>query len=134
MHFLTLLAQEDDAGGGAALLQLAIFLLIPVAMYFLLIRPQRRRVREQQALQSQLEVGDEIITTSGVYGFITGFEDDRIWLEIDEDVQIRIARAAVQGKVDTSATSSAPPPAASAPARDAAETEAAATERDSDGE
>jgi preprotein translocase subunit YajC len=132
MHFLTLLAQEDDAGGGGALLQLAIFLLIPVAMYFLLIRPQRRRAREQQALQTQLEVGDEIITTSGVYGFITGFEDDRIWLEIDEDVQIRIARAAVQGKVDTSATSSAPPP--SAPARDAAETETAATERDSDGE
>jgi preprotein translocase subunit YajC len=134
MHFLTLLAAEDDAGGGAALLQLAIFLLIPVAMYFLLIRPQRRRVREQQALQSQLEVGDEVITTSGVYGFITGFEDDRIWLEIDEDVQIRIARAAVQGKVNTSATSSSAPPATSTPAREAAETEPAATERDSDGE
>ncbi len=135
MHFLTILAAEsDDSGGGAALLQLGIFLLIPVAMYFLLIRPQRRRMREQQALQSQLEVGDEVITTSGVYGFITGFEDDRIWLEIDDDVQIRIARAAVQGKVDTSGTASAPPETTGRRDADTAGDEAATAERDADKE
>ncbi len=51
----------------------------------------------------RLEVGDEIVTNSGIYGFITGFEnDDRVWVEIDDDVQIRIARAAIQGKTDTS--------------------------------
>lgn len=134
MHLLTILAAEsDDSGGGAAaLLQLGIFLLIPVAMYLLLIRPQRRRMREQQALQSQLEVGDEVITTSGVYGFITGFEDDRIWLEIDDDVQIRIARAAVQGKVDTSATASAQP--ASTAAREADADGITTSEPDADGE
>jgi preprotein translocase subunit YajC len=48
-----------------------------------------------------LEVGDEVITTSGVYGTITGEDGPgRFWLEIDDDVQIRIARAAIQGKVD----------------------------------
>lgn len=132
MHFLTILAAEDDSsGGGAALLQLGIFLLIPVAMYFLLIRPQRRRMREQQALQSTLEVGDEIITTSGVYGFITGFDEDRVWVEVDEDVQIRVARAAIQGKVDTSGSAAAPVTGG----RDAAATEeASATDRDADGE
>jgi preprotein translocase subunit YajC len=61
-------------------------------------------MREQNALQSSLEVGDEVITTSGVYGFITGFEEDRVWLEIDEDVQIRLTRSAISGKVSTSAT------------------------------
>ena len=41
------------------------------------------------------------MTTSGLYGFITGFDGDIVWLEIDDNVQIRVARAAVQRKVDT---------------------------------
>jgi len=102
MNFLMILAESDGGGGGAAIVQLGILLLIPLALYFLMIRPQRRRMREQQTLQSGLEVGDEIVTTSGVYGFITGFDEDRVWLEIDEDVQIRLARAAISGKVNTS--------------------------------
>lgn len=103
MHFLTTLATEESSGGGgAAVAQLGILLLIPVAMYFLMIRPQRRRMREQAAMQSSLDVGDEIITTSGMFGFITGFDEDRVWVEIDDDVQIRVARAAIQGKTDTS--------------------------------
>ena len=117
---LNLLA-NSGGGGGAAIAQLGILLLIPLAMYFLMIRPQRRKARDQQALQSALQVGDEIMTTSGVYGFITGFEEnDRIWLEIDEDVQIRVNRAAIQGKVDTSASGTdvrpEPPKSAAPPA------------------
>jgi preprotein translocase subunit YajC len=103
MHLLSTLASSDDGGnGGAAIVQLGILLLIPLALYFLMIRPQRRRMRDQQTLQSSLEVGDEIITTSGLYGFITGFDDDRVWLEVDEDVQIRVSRGAISGKVNTS--------------------------------
>jgi preprotein translocase subunit YajC len=108
MH-LNLLA----SGGGGSIASLGLLLLIPVAMYFLMIRPQRRRMREQAAMQSELEVGDEVITTAGVYGFITGFDEDRIWLEIDDDVQVRISRAAIQGKVDTSGFSNEPKPPAS---------------------
>ena len=94
-----LIAQESSSGGGGAIIQLGILLLIPFAMYFFMIRPQRRRMREQQELQRSIEVGDEVITTSGVYGIITGEDgDSRFWLEIDDDVQIRIARAAVSGK------------------------------------
>jgi preprotein translocase subunit YajC len=101
-HVLSILAVEESSGSGsAAVVQLGIFLLIPVAMYFLLIRPQRRRQREQAAMQSAIDVGDEVMTTSGLYGFITGFDGDIVWLEIDDNVQIRVARAAVQRKVDT---------------------------------
>jgi preprotein translocase subunit YajC len=106
MHVLTILAAEDTGGGSGALIQLGILLMIPLAMYFLMIRPQRRRARDQQSMQSSLEVGDEVLTTSGIYGFITGFEDDRIWIEIDDDVQIRVNRGFVQGKVDTTGASS----------------------------
>ena len=110
MHVLTILAGDDNSSaGGAAFISFGILLLIPLAMYFLMIRPQRRQMRDQQSMQSTLEVGDEVLTASGIYGFITGFEDDRVWIEIDDDVQIRVNRAFVQGKVDTGGTADAPP-------------------------
>src|SRR5690349_20638840 len=68
-------------------------------MYFVLIRPQKRRQREQAELMAGIDVGDEVVTTSGIYGFVTAKEDDKFWLEIDQDVQIRIAKAAIQGKI-----------------------------------
>jgi preprotein translocase subunit YajC len=102
MQLLSILAAESSGGGASSLFSFGFLLLIPVGMYFLLIRPQRRRQRAQQELQSSLEVGDEVMTASGIYGFITGFEDDRVWIEIDEDVQIRVNRGFLQGKVDTS--------------------------------
>lgn len=103
----SLLAAEKNSGGSA--LSLLFLPLMLVGAYFLLIRPQRRRQREQQSLQSALAEGDEVITTSGMYGFITGFDGDIVWLEIDDDIQIRVSRQAVQRKVDTSGRDAAAP-------------------------
>ena len=111
MTALSILAQESDGGGGGGITSLLVLLLIPFAMYFFLIRPQRKRMKDQAAVQSSLGVGDEVITSSGVYGFITGEEDGLFWLEIDDDVQIRIARAAIQGKVDADDVSEPQPEA-----------------------
>ncbi len=98
--FASQILAGSDSGGGGSILSLGILLLIPFAMYFFMIRPQRRRMKEQQALQSSLEVGDEIVTTSGIYGQITGEDGpNRFWIEVDDDVQIRVARAAIQGRV-----------------------------------
>lgn len=105
MHLSLILAAESSN----PLPSLIIFMLIPVAMYFLLIRPQRRRQREAVALQSAIEVGDEIMTTSGVYGFVTSFDGDIAWLEIDDNVQIRIAKQSIQRKVDTAKGETAVP-------------------------
>ena len=101
MHLFSIIA-ADSGGGGGSFLSIGVLLLIPVAMYFLLIRPQRRRQRAAQEMQSSLDVGDEVMTASGIYGFITGFEDDKVWIEIDDDVQIRVNRGFLQGKVDSS--------------------------------
>jgi preprotein translocase subunit YajC len=102
VQLATLVASADDSGG-SILISLIPFLLIGVVMYLLLIRPQRKRMRDQADLQRSVGIGDEVVTTSGVYGFITGEDGpQRFWLEIDENVQIRISRAAVQQKVDTS--------------------------------
>jgi preprotein translocase subunit YajC len=119
MHFLSILASGDDSSG-SPLPSLILLALIPLALYFFMIRPQRRRVRDQQALQRSIGVGDEVVTTSGIFGFITGEDGDKFWLEIDDDVQIRIARVAIQNKVDTSAAAdtTATTPAASADKHD----------------
>lgn len=109
MSPLSLLAASSSSNSGSSFVSLIMILLIPVAMYFLLIRPQRRRQREQVALQKAIEVGDEIMTTSGLYGFVTAFDGDIAWLEIDDNVQIRIARQAIQRKVDTSKGETAVP-------------------------
>lgn len=111
---LALVAATNNSGNPIGLL--LPFAIMGVAMYFLLIRPQKRRQREAANLQSSIEVGDEIMTTSGVYGFVTSFEGDIAWIEIDDDVQIRIARQAIQRKVDTSKGETAVPTDKDAPA------------------
>lgn len=115
VHLASLIA-ADSSGGGSALGLLLPFAIMGIAMYFLLIRPQKRRQRQTAELQQSIEVGDEIMTTSGVYGFVTSFEGDIAWIEIDDDVQIRVARQAIQRKVDTSKGETAVPTDKDAPA------------------
>ena len=69
--------------------------LIMGVFYFLLIRPQRRRMKEQTSMQSSLRAGDAIITTSGMYRFLTGFDGDIVWLDVPYPLPIRVARAAL---------------------------------------
>ncbi len=64
-------------------------------MYALLIRPQQKRVREQQALVRETEVGDEVMTSSGIYGIVTELEDDTLLIEVAEGIEMRMARGAV---------------------------------------
>ena len=98
----TIFANADS--GGSSILSFLFLPLILVAMYFLMIRPQRKRMRDQQDLQKSVEVGQDVVTTSGGFGTITGEDGpNRFWLEIDDDVQIRIARAAIQNVTDLEA-------------------------------
>jgi len=91
---------EPEPASGGGLLSFAIIPLMLLAMYFLIIRPNSKKRKEQVALQSALAVGDEIMTTGGIIGTITGEDGPtRFWLEIDDDVQIRIARGGVQGRI-----------------------------------
>ena len=109
MHVLSILAADTKSGSGSLAGLFVPMLLIGAAMYFLMIRPQRRKMRTQTQLQSSIDVGDEVMTTSGMYGFVTLLEGDIAWLEIDDNVQIRIARQALQRKVDTSKGDTAVP-------------------------
>lgn len=77
------------------LLGLLPLLLIVVFFYLLLIRPARARQREALQLQRSLSVGQEVMTTSGLYGRVSAIEDEVVVLETAPGVTSRWSRAAV---------------------------------------
>jgi preprotein translocase subunit YajC len=77
-----------------------IFILVLLAlMWFLLIRPQRRRQTEAQRLVDSLAVGKEVVTAGGLYGTITALEEDEVRIQIADGVEVRVAKRAVAGVV-----------------------------------
>ena len=82
---------------GPFLLLAGTFLL----MWVLFILPQQRRLRAHQAVVRSLQVGDEVMTTAGLYGTITELDDDAdvVHLEIAEGTVVRLARGAVANRV-----------------------------------
>ena len=79
---------------------LLIIALLFALFWFMLIRPQRSRAREQQELIRSLEPGDEIVTTGGLYGVITQVDGDVLHVEIADGLAVRTARSAVAGIVE----------------------------------
>ncbi|HEY5887638.1 MAG TPA: preprotein translocase subunit YajC [Acidimicrobiales bacterium] len=77
---------------------MANLILLPLffaVFYFLLIRPQQKRAKEHADLISSLEVGDDILTTGGLYGTVTTIDGQIAELEIADGVVVRIQRSAV---------------------------------------
>jgi preprotein translocase subunit YajC len=75
-----------------------IFIIaILILMWFLLIRPQRRRQVESQRLIDSLVEGQEVVTAGGLYGTITQLYEDEARLEIAEGVEVRVAKRAIAG-------------------------------------
>ena len=93
-------------------LLLPVYIIIFVALiYFVGIRPQQKRRKEMELLSSSLGVGDEVITTGGIYGIVSEMEEGgTILLQIAEDVDIRIAQTSVARKTggDLAATAGEP--------------------------
>jgi preprotein translocase subunit YajC len=95
--FGTYLAATTTSSSGSGFLTLAPLLLMGVVGYFLLIRPQQRRVRAQQALQRSIEEGDEVLTTAGVYATVVEIDEDdgTVVLEIAPGTRIKAVRGAI---------------------------------------
>jgi preprotein translocase subunit YajC len=72
------------------------------AMYFLLIRPNRRRRQQVAEMQSTIGLGDEILTIGGLYGVVTDLGDERVQIEVSPGVTNTYARSAI-GQIITSA-------------------------------
>ncbi|HEX74030.1 MAG TPA: preprotein translocase subunit YajC [Dehalococcoidia bacterium] len=67
-------------------------------MYFLMIRPQRKRQKEHQQLMEELKRGDRVITAGGVYGVIETISDDSVVIKVESGATMRVARNSVAGK------------------------------------
>lgn len=81
------------------LVQTAIFLVLMVAVfYFMLIRPQRKRQLEHLRLISDLKRGDKVITNSGICGVLKKVERDRVWLEVEEGVTLKMVKDSILEK------------------------------------
>jgi preprotein translocase subunit YajC len=98
---LTILAGEvADQGGSAWQVLIVYALIIGALFYFLMIRPQRTRVRRHEELVRSLEVGDEITTIGGIYGRIEAIDDTSAVIQVEGGGRLRVARRALAGKVD----------------------------------
>ncbi|MDR0536360.1 MAG: preprotein translocase subunit YajC [Puniceicoccales bacterium] len=73
------------------------FVLIVVAFYFLLIRPQRQREKEIRKRQSELKTGDNVLTTAGIYGKVVTISGEKVTLQIGEGVRVVFQRQAIVG-------------------------------------
>ncbi|ASW54654.1 preprotein translocase subunit YajC [Plantactinospora sp. KBS50] len=77
-------------------------------MYFMMIRPQQKRRREAEQMQSQIGPGDQVVTIGGLHGTVTGVDDETVMIEIAPGVQTRYARPAIARVVSPTTAESAP--------------------------
>ncbi len=75
------------------------FILMFVVFWFFLIRPQQKKLKEQQEMQDKLEKGVEVVTNAGIFGRITGVADKVVTLEIANNVRIKILKSQISSAV-----------------------------------
>lgn len=94
-------AAAPVSGMSAMISQLVVLVGVIVLMYFMLIRPQRKREKEAKAMIAALKVGDKVVTIGGIMGKVTKVKDDYVILEtgsvgnVNEKSYIRIARNSI---------------------------------------
>jgi len=88
---------QDASGAGSIVMQLLPLLLIFVVFYFLLIRPQQKKMKEHKAMLTSLKRGDRVITSGGILGEIKLVKDnsDEVEVEIAPNVRVTIVRGTI---------------------------------------
>jgi preprotein translocase subunit YajC len=90
-------AQTAPGGaGGMDLLNMLPIVLMFVLLYFLLLRPQMKRAKEQKQMIASLQKGDEVITSGGALGRVGKVSDNYVSLEIAPNVEITVQKSAIQ--------------------------------------
>lgn len=89
-----------DAGGSGGFASLIPLVLIMVIFYFLLIRPQQKKLKEHRNLVNEIKKGDTIVTSGGLYGKIIDVKDDVLKIEIADGVRVNVKRDTIAGLAD----------------------------------
>jgi len=94
---------EGAAGQGSGFASLIPLILIMVIFYFLLIRPQQKKLKEHRNLVDELKRGDKVLTAGGLFGKVIDVKDDIIKLEIADGVRVNVKRDTIAGLTDIAA-------------------------------
>lgn len=89
-------AQAAAPAGTDPIMTFLPMVAIFIAFYFFLIRPQQKRAKETRAMLSALQVGDEIVISGGIAGKVKKLSDNYLDLEVADNVELKVQRAAVQ--------------------------------------
>ena len=94
------LAQTEAPGAGGGPWQMLLLMgAVFIGMYALVIYPQRKQQREHEAMLRQIQRGDQIITSGGIHGKVTGVADDVLTVEIADRVRIKVSRSSIGVRV-----------------------------------
>ncbi|MBQ6298859.1 MAG: preprotein translocase subunit YajC [Bacteroidales bacterium] len=97
LFMITFLQAQGQAGqaGGGGLTMLLMLALIFVVMWLFMIRPQQKRQKQLNEFRNNLSKGDKVVTVGGIYGTIVEVNDNKVLLEIDKDVKIKVDKASL---------------------------------------
>ena len=82
-------------GAGAAFAQFIPLILIFAIMYFLMIRPQQKRVKQHREMVAAVKKGDQVVTSGGIIGKVASVRDEELEVEIATGVRVRVVRSTV---------------------------------------
>lgn len=99
MNIAYAMGSQGAAAGGNQWMSFLPLILLFVVFYFLLIRPQQKRAKQQKLFIENLKKGDEVVTSGGLYGKITGITDNTVTIEIAEKVRVRVVKSAVAQQI-----------------------------------
>ena len=85
-------AANGPGGGTAALVQFAPLVFIFVIFYFLMIRPQQRRLKSHRAMVDAVKKGDTVVTAGGLIGKVTSVRDDEVDVEIAAGTKVKVVK------------------------------------------
>ncbi len=91
------LGGAGGAPGGGMMGSLLPLLLMFVVFYILLIRPQQKRTKQHKELLNSLKKGDEVVTSGGLFGKVTGITENVVTLEVADKVRIKLQRGNISG-------------------------------------
>lgn len=96
MQMISLILAQAPAGSPTSgIMNFLPFIFIFVIMYFVLLRPQMRRQKEQQKLVSSLKTGDRVVTNGGIHGLISNVKETTVIVKVADNVKIEIEKSAV---------------------------------------
>ena len=92
----SVLAEASGASTGSLLMTFIPLVLIFVFFYFLILRPQKKQEKQDQAMRDNLEVGDEVVTNGGIVGIVFSIKEDTVVIETGGDrSKIRVKKWAI---------------------------------------